>query len=208
MVDVKTFPTTEEELFELGPGPHRFPASLEEFAAVTYESELRTEYINGELVLMSYATLLHELIVGELISLLKAALSEGYYVVPSSHRVYQSFMTRSFAPDVFVVKGGIKQSKPAGKVSMVTNPWLIVEVLSPGTETYDLGTKLTAYKKFPSVEYILYVHQLEQRATLHFRSSATLWRSEDFGPEQPEITIGDAKFSLIDIYRNLPDEEE
>ena len=208
MVDVKTFPTTEEELLELGPGPHRFPASFADFENATAHSKLKMEYVNESIVIMSYATLVHEAMVlrlGALLSVLDARL---FSLIGSNHKVYRKGMDNAFAPDIFVIKGRAKRVKPTGKTSMVTNPWLIIEILSPGTEPYDLGTKLPAYKRFPSVEYIFYVDQYEERATLHSRSSAKLWRSEDFGPEQPNITIGDARFSLTDIYQNLLGEEE
>lgn len=209
MTEINYLPSTEEEVLQLGLGPHQFTTSLARVIEALEHSPLRLEYLHESAIIrINYANLNHEIISANVAVKLATSFGTGYLLVGSNHRIYNSLNNAVLAPDLFVIKGKVRQTKLSDKIKLVTNPWLIVEVHSPSTEAYDLGTKLSAYKKFPTVEYILYVHQNEQRATLHSRSSATLWRSEGFGPEQPDITIGDAKLSLTDIYQNLPSEEE
>lgn len=208
MIETKTFPTTLEELHELGPGPHFFPATFDEFLTALPETELRAEYVDDQIVLMSYATLIHEVLITRLITLFGQLDQSLFLTVGSNHRVSRKAMTRAFAPDIFVVKGKPKHFRPPGKVSMITNPWLIVEVLSPGTQAYDLGTKLPTYKKFLSAHYILYVYQTEPRLTLHTRIDRQLWRSEDYDLESDPLSIETLSLEVADIYSNLPEAGE
>lgn len=56
MADVKAIPTTETELLELGPGPHFFPATYSEYMDLLSSLELRAEYVEENIVLISYAS--------------------------------------------------------------------------------------------------------------------------------------------------------
>lgn len=54
---------------------------------------------------------------------------------------------------------------------VIENPLIIIEILSPSTRDYDLGTKLALYKTIPSVTAILLVDSA--------RRWVQLWRLED-----------------------------
>ena len=207
MTEVKTFPTTEAELLELGPGPHFFPASFSEYLDLLPSTELRAEYVDDKIVLMSYASDVHEEFVAELIIALAGLRNLGSKLYGSNHRVFREGMEQSFAPDIFLAKKPVQRVKLEGKPSMIGNPWIVVEILSKGTKSYDLGTKLPAYKDFPSAEYILYLDSTQPAATLHTRVNSQLWRSEDFNREKGNIQIGSLTFSLGDVYTSVVGQE-
>src|SRR2546423_12261222 len=51
---------------------------------------------------------------------------------------------------------GEPKFEEVGGIGALTNPALIVEILSPSTEAYDRGSKFTRYKSIPSFgEYLL-----------------------------------------------------
>ena len=207
MADVKAFPTTEAELLELGAGPHFFPASYSEYLDLLPSTELRVEYVNDQIVLMSYASDVHEEFVTELIIALAGLKQLDARLYGSNHRVFRDGIQQSFAPDIFLAKKPVQHVKSAGKPSMVTNPWVVVEILSKGTKSYDLGTKLPAYKDFPSAEYILYLDSTQPAATLHTRVNGSLWRSEDYDLETGDIQIASLTFSLREVYNSVVGEE-
>ena len=60
-------------------------------------------------------------------------------------------------PDVTVVCG--KPEYADGKRDTVTNPTLIVEVLSPSTESHDRGRKADLYRFIPSLREFLLIGQ-------------------------------------------------
>jgi Uma2 family endonuclease len=59
----------------------------------------------------------------------------------------------------------------------VTNPKLVVEVLSPGTAAYDRGEKLAHYQRVPSLEaVVLFDHGRDLRGGTRHLSRAPFWR--------------------------------
>ena len=83
-----------------------------------------------------------------------------------------------YYPDVLVACG------PAPDDPYVeSEPCLVVEVASPGTETTDRREKLAAYKKIPSLGAYLIVAQDRQRIERHWRGEDGVWRRGDLVDE-------------------------
>lgn len=66
-------------------------------------------------------------------------------------------------PDVTVVCGALELDLEDPSRHTVTNPKVLVEVLSPSTEDYDRGEKLEHYRQVPSLEMVLLVAQEAHR---------------------------------------------
>lgn len=76
-------------------------------------------------------------------------------------------------PDVSVVCGRLEMDPDDPKRHTVINPKVIVEVLSPSTEAYDRGEKLSHYKRVPSlIDVVLIAHD---------RRRIEVWRREEHG---------------------------
>ena len=58
---------------------------------------------------------------------------------------------------------------------MLLNPTLIVEVLSPSTESYDRGQKFACYRSIPSLKEYVLVSQREQRVEVFRKNEDGLW---------------------------------
>ena len=90
-----------------------------------------------------------------------------------------------------------------------TNPSLIVEVLSHGTEAFDRGQKFSWYRSFPTLHSYVLVSQ--DRAQIeHFHRDGARWVLEILGPGQaltlPELGVS---LSVDAIYQDvLPREAE
>jgi Uma2 family endonuclease len=77
-------------------------------------------------------------------------------------------------PDVSVICGPLELADAVGDT--VTNPTLIVEVLSDSTEAYDRGKKFAHYRTLPSfAEYVL-VSQKEPLIEAFFRMGDGTWQ--------------------------------
>ena len=63
----------------------------------------------------------------------------------------------------------------------LTNPALVVEVLSDSTETYDKGAELDAYRGVPSVREIVFVRQDRRAVSAYRREDDGRWTIEDLG---------------------------
>ena len=76
-------------------------------------------------------------------------------------------------PDVWVVCGEPKFLD--NRADTVTNPILIIEVLSPSTEAYDRGAKASQYRAMESLQELAFITQTEPRVEIHRKRSSNEW---------------------------------
>jgi Uma2 family endonuclease len=126
-----------------------------EYLARERQSETKSEYFDGEIFAMAGASPEHVLIVTNVAGELRAQLR------PRDCRVYSTDLRVKVSatglytyPDVIVVCGEPRFDDE--QRDTLTNPMVIVEVLSPSTQDYDRGAKFEQYRTIPSfTEYVL-----------------------------------------------------
>jgi Uma2 family endonuclease len=128
--------------------------SPKEYLALERKAEFKSEYYDGFVTAMAGTTREHNLITlnvgGEISSQLKGRPSEAYV---SDMRVYIDRTGLYTYPDVVVC--GEPQFQD-DVLDTLLNPTMIVEVLSPTTETYDRGKKFLHYRRLPTLkEYVI-----------------------------------------------------
>ncbi len=136
---------------------HLTPAEYIAFErkAIPDAETVRSEYIDGEIINMSGASRVHNLITnnisGELRNLLKGSRCETY---ANDMRVSSPLTSSYFYPDVVIV---CEEPRFEDDVfDILLNPIILVEVLSPSTEAYDRGEKFGHYRQLTSLqEYVL-----------------------------------------------------
>ncbi|WP_165423270.1 Uma2 family endonuclease [Ktedonosporobacter rubrisoli] len=90
--------------------------------------------------------------------------------------------------------------------NLIRLPRIVVEVLSPGTEVFDRGKKLAAYKACDSIQEIMLVHQFAPIVEVYRRSEKdqASWQHVVYGPEQAvELRSVDICLSMDELYRGL-----
>ena len=139
----------------------------DEYFEIERTSLGRWEYVNGEVRAMAGGTDDHNTISANIVR------SLGTVLVPKGCRVYGSDMKihtgdgiNTF-PDAMVVCG--PRSYYRGRTDIITNPLLIVEVLSDSTAAYDLDDKFRHYQTIPFLIDYLLVAQNEARVMLYTR---------------------------------------
>lgn len=140
--------------------------SVEEYLLAERKSELKHEFYDGEVFAMSGGSYAHARIANNIASELHLRLrgrpcqplgSDMRVMTPSGLFTY---------PDVSIHCGPPQFLK--NTTDTLTNPRVLVEVLSPSTERYDRGKKFEKYRSIPSLmEYVL-VSQ-DRVAVEHFR---------------------------------------
>lgn len=185
----------------------------EEYLAIDRASELKHEYIGGEILAMSGASLNHNFVVANLIRLLgNHLLGKGCAVLPSDLRVHIANSNSYFYPDVIVVCG--KPQLTDAKQDTLTNPTLIIEVLSPSTERYDRGAKFTRYQQIPTLKEYVLVSQEHATIEVFTHQKGNMWLYAVYTGMEAEITLSSVNGSLAasEIYLNVefppPAEEE
>ena len=152
------------------PVPHFTPEQYLEFDR---NSEFKNEYIYGEIVPMVGATPWHSLISGNAGRALGNRFSaHGCLVFDSTLRVFLNREIYAY-PDTTVVCGQLEYSDD--KKDTVTNPKIVVEVLSPTTKNYDLGEKLRLYWSVASLTDIFLIEQKKVWLEYWFRAPGGEW---------------------------------
>jgi Uma2 family endonuclease len=82
----------------------------------------------------------------------------------------------------------------------VTNPTLIVEVLSESTEKYDRGEKFAHYMRIPSLQEYVLVSQSERRIEVYRRPVRGHWIHE-LADAGASLTLHGQPLSVDAVYR-------
>jgi Uma2 family endonuclease len=126
-----------------------------EYLELERKADFKSEYYNGEIFAMAGASLIHNEIVANLISIFNQFLKDKpCKVYPSDLRLRIEKSGLYTYPDITIVCG--KTELLDNKFDTLKNPTILIEVLSDSTEKYDRGQKFSFYREIPSLkEYIL-----------------------------------------------------
>lgn len=127
----------------------------EEYLAREEKAEYKSEYYDGEIRMMAGGTRDHSAIaVNTIVALANALEKTPCTVLNSDMRLLVSPQGNYTYPDAMVISG--KTVFQTGRTDVVTNPVLIVEVLSASTREHDRIEKFALYKQIESLqEYVL-----------------------------------------------------
>jgi Uma2 family endonuclease len=142
--------------------------SVEEYLQFEETSVTKHEYIGGELFAMTGATKRHNVISLNIASALHDHLRGGpcrAYVESVKVRLTAKRDEIFYYPDVSVACGPQDLEKV-----FLTDPKLVVEVLSPSTERTDRYEKALNYREIPTLEEYVLVAQDKLEVTLQRRS--------------------------------------
>ena len=173
----------------------------EEYIAAERKATLKSEYISGEIIAMSGASLAHNLITVNIVTQLYNQLTEGgCRVFTGDMRVGIGAGASYFYPDVSIVCD--EPHFEDDVLDILTNPQVIIEVLSDSTENYDRGEKFARYRQLESLQEYLLISQ-DQVQVEHYLRQGKQWLLSEFSTLEdvlPLVSIG-AELSLHQIYR-------
>ena len=132
----------------------------------------KSEYVDGQIRAMSGGSVPHASIPVNIGGELRAALrGRGCRVLSSDMNVWA--VGALYYPDLSVVCGAITYRN--GNKHVITNPIVVVEVLSPSTEPKDRGEKFIRYQQIETLRSYLLVSQTEPRVELFERGENGHW---------------------------------
>ncbi len=183
--------------------------SPEQYLAMERESLEKHEYFNGEIFQMAGSSNQHNLITTNLIMSLGNQLKKrNCRVYPPDMRVHIPKTGLFTYPDVSVVCGK-PEFLPDETLDTLTNPILIVEVLSASTEGYDKGAKFDNYRSLESLREYVLISQDAKKIIRYTKQADGSWVLMDFIGDKTEITLIsiDCKLTMDDIYDKVDFEE-
>ena len=175
----------------------------EEYIASERKATLKSEYLNGEILAMSGASLAHTRITLDIATELNTQLrGQGCEVITNDIRVKTGPKGAYFYPDVVAFCG--EPQFEDNVFDTLLNPILVIEVLSPSTEAYDRGEKFAHYQELTSLREYILVSQDRIRVE-QYRLIKTQWVQTEFHRQEdvmPLVSIG-CKLRMQDIYRRV-----
>ena len=175
----------------------------EEYLAFERKATTKHEYLNGQIVAMSGASFAHNFLTMNVANQLYNQLMEGEcQVAASDMRVKVTEIDSYFYPDVVVVCG---EPVPEDNVfDTLLNPTVIVEVLSPSTETYDRGEKFEHYQQIDSLKDYILISQ-DKVHVEHYCRQGTRWLQTEFQELSDVLLLRsiDCELRLQDVYRRV-----
>ncbi|HKC66066.1 MAG TPA: Uma2 family endonuclease [Pyrinomonadaceae bacterium] len=184
--------------------------TLEEYFELERKSEERYEYWNGEVFCMSGVSEEHAEIETNLIVSLKSKLrGRGCRVFPANMRIKVPSMAPYRYGDLSALCGEA-QFEEIGGVDALTNPSLIVEVLSESTEAYDRGKKFTQYKSIPSFGEYLLVDQNRPHITHLVKQADSSWIYNEYNDlvSVVKLTSLNCELPMSEVYENVSFDSE
>lgn len=164
-------------------------------------AEYRSEYFDGDVVAMAGGTPRHARIAQNIASHLYFRLPDGCGVFQSDVKVQVAAGKGYAYPDVFVLCGPPQYLDRSRDV--VTNPVVVFEVLSPGTEARDRTIKAAAYRQVPSLAAYVLVSQKEPRLEVYARGTGGAWECTVYQQLHDRVALDaiGCELTLAEVYR-------
>ena len=177
--------------------------SYAEYLAYERDSELKHEFDDGEILAMAGGSRRHNALALRIGAVLDAARQPGCVAFQSDQRVRVLATGKATYPDVSMVCGPIEGDPADPTSATITNPTLIVEVLSPTTAPYDRGDKWQQYQLIPSLHEYLLISQAEPRIERYRRLPSGTWEYADVTAGAITLASG-AVIDIARLYDDLP----
>ena len=186
--------------------PPQTLVTVDDYLEGEQATEVKHEYLAGQVVAMGVACDKHGLIAGALYAaLLPAARRKACQLFSAEMKVRVDHDGESYFyyPDLLL------SCQPDDKESAYyrRHPCLLVEVLSPSTERIDTREKLFAYRLLPSLREYLLLRQDRVQADLYQWSDEGRWQHHVLGQPDDALALRclDAAVSLRDVYADVPE---
>lgn len=167
---------------------HKINHTYDEYLALEASSNVKHEFLGGQIYAMAGGTPEHAALTAAVIGLLFPQLRGGACRAYDADLRVRTPSGLATYPDVTVICGPSKRD--VADPQAVTNPALIIEVLSRSTEEYDVGDKFEHYKTLPSLrQYVLVSHR---------ERSVEVWTRHDAGWERAVVRDGEISNLSID----------
>ncbi|MEH2121614.1 Uma2 family endonuclease [Nostoc sp.] len=176
----------------------------EEYLELEEAADYKSEYIDGQIIPMAGGTANHNRIAGNFYAVLNFAFRQQEYEVFNSDMRLWIHQKRIYTyPDVTVIA-----SEPEffnNRTDIITNPQVIVEVLSKSTKDYDREDKFQAYRTISTFQEYLLIDQTRIHVDQFSKTGKKQWTLREYDEEDEAIALVTVPFeiSLQDLYNKV-----
>ena len=190
------------------PAPtHSIHYTYVEYLAFEASSNVKHEFLAGQIYAMAGGTPEHAALAAAVIGLLFQALRGGRCRAYDADLRVRTSTGLATYPDVTVICGPRERDREDDQA--VTNPTLIVEVLSRSTEEYDRGDKFEHYKNIRSLQQYVLVSYPEPHVEIWTRGQGDVWTPAHAGEgDVARLTAIGARLDVRELYEAAADPAE
>ena len=182
--------------------------SVEEYLALDRAAEVPSEYHDGELFPIEAVTWEHSILHANITRRLAERLDGTPCLVTGSSLRVRVTPSKFVLPDLAVVRG--KPILTDEHQDTLTNPKVVVEILSPSTANYDYGEKFILYRLLESFEEYVLIAQDRPRVEVFRKTADKRWILNTYEGLDAIAAVDslDISLPLAEIYAgvDLPDQ--
>lgn len=174
--------------------------TLEDYLGVEEMSAVRHEFLNGEIFAMAGGTPEHAALSAAVVVIL-GALLRGRPCRPFSSDLRVRVLATGLAtyPDAAIICGD--PVRDPSSPTHVTNPSVLIEVLSKSTADYDRGEKREHYQQIASLGAYVLIEQDVRRIEVYHRSGDGTWGHVNYqAGETVELPSLALRFGVDELY--------
>ena len=178
--------------------------TYEAYLSLEQESEIKYEFHDGFIVAMAGGSPEHSQIATNFTWAVNNALrnnNKSCISYNSDLKIQIDATRRSYYPDASVVCD--KPIRSDKDNNAITNPILIVEVLSESTAAFDRGNKFAHYRQIPSLREYILISQEEATVDTYYRTDNGTWEIQTIMGLDKKVLLKSisCEISMADIYR-------
>jgi Uma2 family endonuclease len=178
--------------------------TAEEYLELEETSLEKNEFYKGEIFAMAGASIPHNQIVrNTMVNIGKFLEDKKCQIFPSDLRIHSIANSLYTYPDLSIICNEIET---AGKrKNTVTNPTVLIEVLSKTTQDYDRGAKFKLYRDIESLKEYILISSLETLVEKYDKQADGSWVLHEYKSETDTFTITSIELlvTVKDLYRNV-----
>lgn len=176
----------------------------EEYLELEATADYKSEYIDGQIIPMAGASINHNRISLNLSSGLNFAFkNQNYEVFMGDMRLWIPQKLIYTYPDVIIIADESEFFN--NRTDTITNPQVIIEVLSKSTKSYDREDKFAAYRTIPTFQEYLLIDQNRIHVEQFSKIGKKRWNLCEYDEEDENISLITVPFtiSLQDLYNKV-----
>nr|WP_315199468.1 Uma2 family endonuclease [uncultured Flavobacterium sp.] len=162
------------------------------------------EYYKGEVFAMGGASIAHNKIaINCTVDISNKLKGKKCQPFGSDLRIHIPKNTLFTYPDISIICGDIETTDD--KFDTITNPSVIIEILSPSTRNYDKGEKFTLYREIDSLQEYILIDSERILVEKFIRNSDNSWQLTEYKSIEQSFSIATVaiEMQLLDIYEGL-----
>lgn len=183
--------------------------TIQEYLELEAVAEEKSEYHNGLIITMAGGTKSHNKLCNSIGTVLDNAIDakgKDCVVFNADMKVKIEKYNRFLYPDASVICDDEAEESDDSE-TILTNPILIIEVLSKSSNNYDRGKKFEYYRSIPSFKEYMIIYQTIPKVQTWYKEAEDLWRIGNYEGLETMVklhSIG-VEIAMRDIYKRIKD---